>query len=536
MDEINYALDANKSTIAVHLESIELSPGMRLRLNSHQAILKFELNEKEYKEKLLASALQQESSSGTASRIKGNSIAVLPFVNMSSDADQEYFSDGISEDILNGLVNFPDLKVIARSSSFQFKGDNQDIRQIGRKLNVNHVLEGSVRKAGNRVRITTQLIQVSDGSHVWSERYDRELTDVFEVQDEVTEKILTSLNVHLASELPTRRETNIDAYQAFLMGKFQHHRSNLGDAIQYFKDAIFLDEAYEDAYVGLIEAHLDYVLVGVNPEANKQLVGQYSMSLRAFSPEQPVLQMAIAMQQFYVLREYQSAIDTFARLINELPDDDGIIFQFVFICNAIGRIDLSLACQRHRVQIDPLNPKAHANVGHSYTRSGQYGQALISLDRAETMGNPVAFFSAMLAVGVGDFDALQKQVNRDVSDWTYLHKWHPTITGLCAYLKKDDEKLNEILAGINKDDYPFYERSFIANLEGETELAIDLYAGALEASEIMAFSEVQAQVDGGLLRKMFPDFCDHPRFQQMLVEYKLDEDSISRLTIPSLPF
>jgi TolB-like protein len=148
------------------------------------------------------------------------SIAVLPFVNMSSDSEQEYFSDGLSEEILNLLAKVPELKVTARTSSFAFKGKNEDVRSIGKALNVNAVLEGSVRKSGERVRITAQLIDVASGTHLWSETYDRILTDIFAVQDSVASEILDALQVHVGVA-PTRgRPTeNPEAYSLALKAK-----------------------------------------------------------------------------------------------------------------------------------------------------------------------------------------------------------------------------------------------------------------------------------------------------------------------------
>ena len=126
-----------------------------------------------------------------------NSIAVLPFANMSSDPEQEFFSDGISEEIINMLAQVPGLKVAGRTSSFSFKGKNQDMRMIGEQLNVNHILEGSVRKSGNKLRITAQLIKVSDGYHLYSEKFDRELEDIFDIQDEISLAILNAIKIKL---------------------------------------------------------------------------------------------------------------------------------------------------------------------------------------------------------------------------------------------------------------------------------------------------------------------------------------------------
>ncbi|MGB5647151.1 MAG: adenylate/guanylate cyclase domain-containing protein [Muriicola sp.] len=186
------------------------------------------------------------------------SIAVLPFVNMSSDPEQEYFSDGISEEIINMLAQVPDLKVIARTSSFSFKGKNQDVRFIGGELKVSHILEGSVRKSGNKLRITAQLINVADGTHIYSEKFDRELKDIFEIQDEISEEILDAIKIKLfGSEIKAvfkKYTDNLEAYQLYLKGKFHYNkytREGFLKAIDYFTQAIALDANYAIAYAGI---------------------------------------------------------------------------------------------------------------------------------------------------------------------------------------------------------------------------------------------------------------------------------------------
>jgi TolB-like protein len=182
------------------------------------------------------------------------SIAVLPFVNMSSDSEQEYFSDGISEEILNSLARIKELKVAGRTSSFAFKGKNQDLRQIGETLGVEHILEGSVRKSGAKVRITAQLIQVDDGFHLWSDTYDRELTDVFAIQDEIATAILTQLKAHLLDGeqiVISSTGINPEAYDLYLLARqriYERSRPTLESAIGLLDQAIAIDPEYEPAY------------------------------------------------------------------------------------------------------------------------------------------------------------------------------------------------------------------------------------------------------------------------------------------------
>lgn len=187
---------------------------------------------------------------------KGLSIAVLPFVNMSEDVSNEYFSDGISEELLNVLARFPGLRVAARTSSFQFKGQNRDIPEIARLLRVNHVLEGSVRKAGNRLRITAQLIEAETGFHLWSESYDRELEDIFTIQDEISASVAEALQDELAlGDLPTiPAAASAQAYEHYLRGRQlinARGRAGLEEAVIALERALELDETYAPAHAQL---------------------------------------------------------------------------------------------------------------------------------------------------------------------------------------------------------------------------------------------------------------------------------------------
>jgi adenylate cyclase len=176
------------------------------------------------------------------------SIVVLPFTNMSSDPENEFFADGITEEIINALAQIEDLGVVARTSAFSFKGKHLDLRTVGERLNVTTVLEGSIRKSGNRLRIMAQLINVADGYHIWSERYDRELQDIFDVQDEIARTIADRLKVALGAErqspLVKAGTKDLEAYQRYLKGRFHWNKrtpEGLRKAIEYFQQAIEKD-------------------------------------------------------------------------------------------------------------------------------------------------------------------------------------------------------------------------------------------------------------------------------------------------------
>ena len=196
----------------------------------------------------------------TASQKAVRSIAVLPFADMSSAKDQDYFCEGIAEEIINALTKIDALQVASRSSAFAFKGKNQDIRQVGEQLNVATIMEGSVRKAGNRLRITAQLIKVADGYHLWSERYDRDLEDVFAVQDEIAASIVKALRVVLTDEekraIERPHTDNVEAYEFYLRGRqffYQFREKGLQFARRMFSRAIEIDPGYARAYAGIAD-------------------------------------------------------------------------------------------------------------------------------------------------------------------------------------------------------------------------------------------------------------------------------------------
>jgi adenylate cyclase len=186
------------------------------------------------------------------------SIAVLPFVNMSNDAEQDYFCDGITEEIINALAQLNNLRVIARTSVFSYKGKNIDVREIGKSLNVLTLLEGSVRKSNNRLRITTKLVKVSDGSHLWSDRYDRELVDIFSIQEDIATNVATSLKGFLTieeKEIIRPFETDVYAYECFLRGRQFFHQIALMESRRMFEKAIEIDPGYAPAHSGLADVH-----------------------------------------------------------------------------------------------------------------------------------------------------------------------------------------------------------------------------------------------------------------------------------------
>ena len=281
------------------------------------------------------------------------SIAVLPFVNMSSDSEQEYFSDGLSEELLNLLAKIPDLKVIARTSSFAFKGKNEDLRVIGEALGATTVLEGSVRKSGERVRITAQLIDVADGTHLWSETYDRTITDIFAVQDDVAKAIIDALEIHVGAA-PTRgRPTdNPEAYALFLKARVQANESDFESAESILREAVALDPNFAEAHELL--AYSYWWLAGFTVEGAKGQLLMLNSANRALDID-PTLKFARTLQQSGSVGTFTwiDELDRLAQVLREQPNNGQAFGALTFDLLETGYVSEGLEVTERWVEIDP---------------------------------------------------------------------------------------------------------------------------------------------------------------------------------------
>lgn len=296
----------------------------------------------------------------------GVSIAVLPFVNMSNDADQEYFSDGISEELLNLLAKIPDFRVAGRTSSFTFKGRNQDLREIGQSLGVDNILEGSVRKSEDRVRITAQLIKVDDGFHLWSEAYDRELDDIFAVQDDIAKHVVNALEVELLGGKQTHPEltTGIDdvsAYNAYLKGMFFYNKSgadNLEKAAQHMQEAVNLAPESALAWAGLARA-LNGLAGQTTADPSEMLVRAREAADEALSldAELPEAHLADAGIKYYVDWDWDGAEAAVERVLTLRPADLDAQLLRAVLHLTFGQLDQSEKITRAALARDPLNER-----------------------------------------------------------------------------------------------------------------------------------------------------------------------------------
>jgi adenylate cyclase len=328
-----------------------------------------------------------------------HSIAVLPFVNMSGDTTQDYFSDGISEEILNSLSRLNALQVAARTSSFSFKGQNIDITNIAHKLNVGAILEGSVRRTGNTVRITAQLINAVSGFHMWSETYDRKLTDILKVQADVATAVTQQLNIRLTS---TETETlelggtqNSAAYEAYLRGAQLLANWDTGEvdvraARVALDQAIALDPKYALAYAKQSDVLNAIAVFIATPD---EIADVSAQALRAakraveLAPELGEAHLALAGVLAYVRLDFASALPEFDLALTLSPGSANVQRRYAGFAGQLGRFQSAIIAGRRAVALDPQNVNSHVTLGQVLTFARRYDEALLAY-RAAALVSP----------------------------------------------------------------------------------------------------------------------------------------------------
>jgi TolB-like protein/Tfp pilus assembly protein PilF len=352
------------------------------------------------------------------------SIAVLPFVNMSDDPSNEYFSDGISEELLNVLVKVSGLRVASRTSSFSFKGKDTPIPEIANALNVEHVLEGSVRKAGNTVRVTAQLIDVKTDSHLWSETYDRNLEDIFVIQDEISAHIVEALKVALGaravvrtSEQPTQ---NLDAYEDYLRGRHFWSRrgeNNIRKAIELFERATETDPDFARAWSSLAAAHITLPAYSTNESTEVHHALARRFAEQALSLDATLADAHAALGDMArIENDWIEAESHYLQAIQLEPNNSTGYLWYAEHLGAAGRLKESLTNALKALELDPFNAGANAVVGNSSALTGDMDNAEKYTRAAIDLGHPWAIYSLVgFRVDAGDIDAAERAVETEIS-------------------------------------------------------------------------------------------------------------------------
>jgi len=410
-------------------------------------------------DKMVATA-QRYNTVNSEPNIETPSIAVLPFTNMSGDADQEYFSDGISEDIITDLSKISGLMVISRNSTFTYKGKAIDAKQVGRDLGVRYVLEGSVRKAGNRVRITGQLIDAVTGGHLWAERYDRDLTDIFEIQDDVTRRIVDALKVTLSpaenARLADSGTHNIDAYDYFLRGREfllgeNKNCEKFEQSLKLLTRALELDPNYSQAYAGLSWAYMfDYFnRWSDNPDNSLQLAKHNAEQAIQKDPNEPLARFAASLAAMFEkdLDRAKSEADialslnpNFALAYNNL----GVIRAYS------GQPLAAITAIERAMRLDPAWSQQYLHfLGTAYLLAGKYETAAALLRQRVLLVPGTDFTRAVLASALGHLG----EVDEARRIWRELQEINPRYSFSEHFARqpfKREEDVRRIAEGLAK--------------------------------------------------------------------------------------
>lgn len=316
----------------------------------------------------------------------GGSIAVLPFVDMSPGGNQAYFSDGISEELLNLLSRIPELRVVSRSSSFAFKNKNTKARDIARELDVNYILEGSVRKDGDRVRITAQLIDALTDTHLWSGTFERELEDIFAIQDEIATSVIPALEIELLHKLPITTETDSEAYLHYLQGvHFYQQRTSQGleNAVDYLLRSIEIDSGYAPPWVTLASAYINQGHTG-----QRDYSDAYELATKAIDealkldPDLPFAHSARAWIAFNFERDYAKSARHFRIARTLFPNSNVILANSSALLTHLGRVDESLRLLSRSIALQPADSVAYEMRALRFMRLGRLEEAEADINKA----------------------------------------------------------------------------------------------------------------------------------------------------------
>jgi len=476
-------------------------------------------------------ALTEQVAIEEAAAESRKSIAVLPFINMSDDASNEFFADGLSEELLNLLAKIPELRVTSRSSAFSYKGKDFKITDVGRELNVSNVLEGSVRKVGNQVRITAQLISVDGDVHLWSETYDRSLDNIFAIQDEIATSVVAQLKLKLLADVPTVQETNPEAYALFLQAR---HLSNLltpegwEQANVLYQQAIAIDPNYANSWAGLSRNYVN--LTGYNllpPEEGIRKALEAANQALAIDPKSAMAYSSLGWIAMTYNDELATAARHYERAMELEPTNLSIIRNSANLVMRLGRLSEAIALGEFATIRDPVNPVAHLNMSSSYTRAERLDEAIKSARTALWLSPDIGGARYRLGEAL-----LRKGQPEEALAFFTLEEdeeWRVKGTALASY---DLGRLTE------------YEQAFAELHErwGERwpiEIA-HVYAWIGDADEVFSWLEKELEINGlsgVMVDNFFTSLHDDPRWQPLLEKGGVSADQLAaiefKVTLPN---
>ncbi len=401
---LSKSADSRPQTAAEVVQALSAAPGSVQSFSmAHEAATAIapRLTSSETGHIAVADAPLDSPTSG-ANQLVPTAIAVLPFARLSADPDDEYFGDGLADEITTALAHLRPIRVVARTSAFAFKGRNLDVREIGRELGADTLLQGSIRRAGSRVRIGVQLVSAADGGHLWSETFDRELTDVFAVQDEIAQSVVATLRLQLGSgsmrAIAVPRTHSLEAYQLYLQARHQvrsHTQPGLQQALRCYEDALSLDPEFAPAMVGCAEAYITLAFFAVIPAKvsypkAKELVTQALQLDPNVDNARGVMSSIRSNWEW----NFKAAEDELRTGIASIPSYAAGHYTLSVLLSALGRSAEALASAQEASRLDPLNSTVSGQVGLALMFGGRFDEAETSF-RASVAKHPADAMPAM---------------------------------------------------------------------------------------------------------------------------------------------
>ena len=475
-----------------------------------------------------------KAKTGSSSR----SIAVLPFVNMSGNVENEYFSDGITEEIINALARVEGLNVTSRTSAFAFKKMNKDIRDIGAELNVSHVLEGSVRRSANQVRITAQLINTNDGFHIWSEVFDRDLEDIFQVQDEISKKITAKLKENVKEivapeKLVQQGTDNVRAYNHYLKGKYYWHKWTTDavlKSIKQFNQAIELCPDYSEAYAGLAMSYSYLGAIGQMPShIAYEKAEQAALKSLQFDDRISASHTALALVKVLLHWDFRSAANHFEKALALGPESPNVKQAYALFLKVQGKNKQAIRILKEALIQDPFSLTINSDLARAYLNAGKNRKALEQFNKTLDLDpnfRPAIEGKGWAYVALGEYEKAE-DIFEDYRDSVGQKLKGITQLGYIYGKLGKEEKAEEILKLMK-------QRS---EEDTEVSLAMDfavVYLGL--GNREMVFEYLQQAFDehlGGILfiktNPIWADIRDDERFDKLVDAIGLNENQLVRI-------
>ncbi len=445
------------------------------------------------------------------------SIAVLPFIDMSPGRDNEYFSDGLTEELLNSLVKIRALQVAGRTSSFAYKGRDLDMRVIGDELGVAHLLEGSVRKAGNRLRITAQLIKVADGYHLWSETYDRELTDVFAIQSDIADHVVEALQVTLLGEDAARMRaggtTDVDAFSDYLQGIYLINQGSREEsvraAVAAFDRALTRDPAFVDAWValGATVSHMN-ANAWESPERAWARIEEAATEARRHAPQLAGGYMLESFMHGYRDRRWIEAIESMRRAVALEPGNANLLFNYSTLVSQMGLHEEGVRAAQRAVELEPTNLTYQVYLGRGLQFAGRCPEAEVVFRRVierDPKFPRARYYAGVCSYLAGDHQAALALFEAEPLPWM-RRSGRPLALHKLGHTEEAQAALDELVA--DHGDAAAFQKAEIAAQWSDNELAFLSLARAFEARD--------AGLNLLLVSPLLAPLRDDPRYLQMV--------------------